>query len=159
MSELAILIIKRFVPYGVALVAGWGMAWHIQGLRLTAAEQAHEQYILDAQRAQQEARDYADKQRAESEKRYDDAKKQLMAAIKNGDVYKRCVASGRCDGLRVGESLRQTGAIPTGIRFDATGSNSVFAAGTATAGVVSECAITTLQLNQLQAAIEAQEGY
>lgn len=36
MSPFALALLKRLIPFAIAAVIGFGMAWAIQGLRITA---------------------------------------------------------------------------------------------------------------------------
>jgi len=60
-----LLLLRPFLPYilGGLLTfgGGFGSAWYLQGLRITAVQQELVQVKLDAQKATQDAKDKADK--------------------------------------------------------------------------------------------------
>ena len=70
MSPFALALLKRLIPFAIAAVIGFGMAWAIQGLRITAAEQevtaakqAHKDYVQQLTQESQDAKAEADRQR------------------------------------------------------------------------------------------------
>lgn len=155
------LTIVRFaLPYVVASAVGFSIAWGLQGLRLDSAKadvKVEQQKLTDYKNAQQaaaiKAAQDAEQRRKETINEY---AKKLEALGKDHDAYKRCVAAGRCGAhvVRVRDVLPAPGE--SGIRApsgtDAASTDAVPATGTVTAedGVVTDCARTTLQLNQLQ---------
>lgn len=161
------LTIARFAaPYAVFFALGMGLAWQIQGVRLDSAQsdvQKEKQKLTDYRNSQREAEilaaQAAEKRRKET---INDYQAKLDALGKDHDAYKRCVAAGKC-GARV---VRVRDAMPapgeSGLRApgrtDAASPDAVPAAGAIAAedGIVSDCARTTLQLNQLQIDIEKQ---
>lgn len=156
------LWLAKLIPVAIGAAIGFVLAWGIQSLRLTSAEQEFTAFKQEQVRIYQEAQHDADTKREQASKKYDAARAELASAVGSGEVFRRCVAAGKC-GVRV---LKQsTCAAGNGIQaapsLDATGPNAVFApAGTAAEDpVIGDCAITTLMNNQLQEAIEAQKGY
>ena len=70
MNPLVIALLKRLIPFAIAAAIGFGMAWAIQGLRITsaeqetvAAEQAHKSYVQQLTQETQDAKDEADRRR------------------------------------------------------------------------------------------------
>ena len=142
-------MIERLSPYAivgaVALAVGFAVAWYIQGLRITAAEQALATYQQGMREAVVAAREHEQQRQQETV----DAWSQNLAA------YRRSVAAGW-----VPVVPRETGA---GLALPATppayggGPDAVSIARAAEAQcradfrrVVTDCAETTLQLNALQ---------
>ena len=159
-------LLKPFLPYiavaFVAFSAGFGGAWKVQGLRITSVEQAFTEFKQEQVRIYQEAQDAADEQRVKAAEAFAAKSEDLAKAIEAGDVYRRCVAAGKC-GVRV---LEQP-TCATGVRLPATDSAhdpgtdaiSLVARAAEADPVINDCAVTTLMLNQLQTDIENQPGY
>ena len=169
MSPIVFALLKRLLPFVIAAAIGFGLAWSLQGLRLTAveqeviaAEQAHKEYVQQLTQEAQDAKDEADRQRDQAQRDYAAASQQLEDAIARGDALSRCIAAGKCRGMPkqpvcAGSSTPGLQA-PSGI--DDSSADAVFAAASvADEGVIADCARTTLQINQLQADIKAQAGY
>ena len=169
MNSIALALFKRLIPFAIAWAFGFGVAWSIQGLRITsaeqetvAAEQAHKDYVQQLTQESQDAKAEADRQRDQAQRDYAAASKQLEDAIARGDALSRCIAAGKCRGMPkqpvcAGSSTPGLQA-PSGI--DDSSADAVFAAASvADEGVIADCARTTLQINQLQADIKAQAGY
>ena len=169
MSPFALALLKRLIPFAIAAVIGFGMAWAIQGLRITAAEQevtaaeqAHKDYVQQLTQESQDAKAEADRQRDQAQRDYAAASKQLEDAIARGDALSRCIAAGKCRGMPKQPVCASSPAAPvspaSGVDEDVA--DAVFAAAAvADEGVIADCARTTLQINQLQADIKAQAGY
>ena len=168
MAEMNPLFL-RIIPVAISAAAGFAIAWWIQGLRVTAAEQevtaaeqAHKDYVQQLTQESQDAKAEADRQRDQAQRDYAAASKQLEDAIARGDALSRCIAAGKCRGMPkqpvcAGSSTPGLQA-PSGI--DDSSADAVFAAASvADEGVIADCARTTLQINQLQADIKAQAGY
>ena len=169
MSPIVFALLKRLLPFVIAAAIGFGLAWSLQGLRLTAveqeviaAEQAHKLYVHHLTQEAQDAKAEADRQRDQAQRDYAAASKQLEDAIARGDALSRCIAAGKCRGMPkqpvcAGSSTPGLQA-PSGI--DDSSADAVFAAASvADEGEIADCARTTLQINQLQADIKAQAGY
>ena len=176
--EIALALLKKFWPYIVAAALGAAiggkLAWSIQGYRIDSAkrdtakvEAEFEQYKAEQIRLHNERERVAEKQRAEAAATFIQLKGELNDEIAKGEVFKRCVAAGRCGAVRVPiQSCSGSGiaAAPT-TRLNATGENPIPLAGKLAAPasgefeVVNDCAIATLQLNRLQVFIEVQDGY
>lgn len=169
MSPIVFALLKRLLPFVIAAAIGFGLAWSLQGLCLTAveqeviaAEQAHKEYVQQLTQEAQDAKDEADRQRDQARRDYATASSQLEDAIARGDALSRCIAAGKCRGMPkqpvcAGSSTPGLQA-PSGI--DDSSADAVFAAASvADEGVIADCARTTLQINQLQADIKAQAGY
>lgn len=158
-------LLLRLIPFAVSAAAGFAIAWGIQGLRITNAEQEFVEYKQDQVEHEQQRKRNADKQRDEAAARYAVARAELEQSISEGEVLKRCIAAGRCGGARnpsgLREPTRRAGAgLSAPSRSDETRIDAVpFTGESAAPGVVFDCAYTTLQLNHLQADIEAQPGY
>lgn len=161
-AVLLALLVGSFL-FGVS--SGGSAAWWIQSLRVKDAEQEFVKYKQEQTRIFQEHKDAEAKRREESADRFSKARAELVAQVEAGDVWKRCVLSGRCSVPRNPSGLRDTtrregrGLSSPG-RLNDRSTNELSAAGESAApGVVFDCAYTTLQLNHLQADIEAQPGY
>ena len=162
-------LLKRLIPFAIAAAIGFGMAWFIQGLRVTAAKQetvdAKQDFTTFVQKVRQEgqdAKDQADRQRDQAQRDYAAASKQLEDAIARGDALSRCIAAGKCRGMPKQPVCADssTASLQAPIGVDEAGADAVFAAASvADEGVIADCARTTLQINQLQADIKAQAGY
>ena len=139
-----------------AFLLGGSAAWKIQGVRITAAEQEHTQYVQDQTTLRQEAIAEADRKREAHTKEYAHLERSLNDEIISGAVYKRCVAAGRC-GVRVVSSC-PAAALPATSGVNETRADAVPLAGES-AALANECAETTLMLNSLQQGIEGQAGY
>lgn len=169
MSPFALALLKRLIPFAIAAVIGFGMAWAIQGLRITAAEQevtaaeqAHKDYVQQLTQESQDAKAEADRQRDQAQRDYAAASKQLEDAIARGDALSRCIAAGKCRGMPKQPVCTGSPAasVPPTVGVDEASADAVFAAASvADEGVIADCARTTLQINQLQADIKAQAGY
>lgn len=160
------LLLRSMLPYAISAALGFGVAWGIQGIRLDAAKadvKKEQQKLIDYRNEQErkviEAAQAAEKRRKET---IDEYAKKIEALGKDHDAYKRCVAAGKC-GVR---TVRVRDVVPkageSGIRApggtDGASANAVPAAGAVaeTDEVITDCARTTLQLNQLQIDIEKQ---
>lgn len=151
-------ILRLIAPYAISAALGFGVAWQIQGLRVTAAEQDLIDYQQDQEAARITAEKQAEKRRKETA---DDYRKKLEQLDTDYQTYMRCVAAGKC-GARIVRVPALPNAAGSGIsptlRPDAAGANAIPAAGEVAAedAVLKDCARTTLQLNQLQFDIEKQ---
>ena len=156
-------LLLRLIPFAVSAIAGFAIAWGIQGLRVTGAEQEFVDYKQDQVTLEQKRKDDADKQRVEAATQYAIARQELADAVAAGDVYRRCVEAGRCGVPRNPPSLcesstnRSVAALQASAKPDGPIADPISAAGDIAA--INDCAVTTLQLNSLQADIEAQPGY
>ena len=149
----------KSIPYALAASIGFGLAWGIQGLRLTSAEQEFIAYKQEQTRILQEHNTYEAKRQKESALAYEAARQELADSIAAGDVLKRCIAAGRCGASPVTRVRQPAGSAGNGIsppsRIDEASADAISSAGK----LAAECAVTTLQLNQLQDDIAKQEGY
>lgn len=169
MNPLALALLKRLIPFAIAMAVGFGAAWSIQGLRITAAKQetvdAKQDFTTFVQKVRQEAqdaKDEADRQRDQARRDYATASKQLEDALARGDVLSRCIAAGRCRGMPKQPvcASGSTAPVSPAAGVDDASADAVFAAAAvADEGVIADCARTTLQINQLQRAIKSQTGY
>jgi hypothetical protein len=157
-------VIRYALPYVIASAVGFSIAWGLQGLRLDSAKadvakeaQKLDDYKNHIRALAMQAEEEAEQRRKETANDY---AKKLAAINKDHEAYKRCVAAGKC-GARVirmpNLSAGSEGVPPPG-RTDGAGANTVPVAGTVaeTDEVITDCARTTLQLNQLQIDIEKQ---
>lgn len=150
----ALLPILRMIwPYLLAASVGFAGAWYIQGLRVESAKNEFEAYKVEQQRLLNEANLAAEKRRKESSDEY---RKNLGKLKEDGEAFKRCVAAGKCGGLLQHVPSCPGSKVPTSIGTNGTSTNAVPSAGESAPQVIEDCAITTLQLNQLQADIEKQ---
>ena len=156
MNPIFFILLRSALPYAIAMIVGFGLAFGIQGLRLTHAEQEFAQYKLDQQQLVQRQIDQANAQRKAASDDFLQTKAALEKKITVGDAYRRCVAAGRCGIVRSAPACPGATVSPApGI--DAAGADAVPApAGDA---AINDCAVTTLMLNKLPADIEAQPGY
>jgi len=150
-------IIRPFLPHILAFVLGFGGAWKIQDYRITGVEQEHTAYIQEQTKLAQEVISNANERRDKSAKDYQSASQDLAAQVVAGDVYRRCVAAGRC-GVRVIANC-PAAAVQTTERTDAASANAISTTGEPAEKLANECAATTLMLNSLQRDIEVQPGY
>lgn len=169
MNAIALALLKRLIQFAIAAAIGFGIAWSIQGLRITsaeqetvAAEQAHKDYVQQLTQEAQDAKDEADRQRDQARRDYETTKKQLEDAIARGDVLSRCIAAGKCRGMPKQPvcSSDSAATLPSAPGIDGASADAVFAAAAvADEGVIADCARSTLRANRLQADIKAQKGY
>lgn len=156
-------LLLRLIPFAVSAAVGFAIAWGIQGLRLTSAEQEFIDYKQEQVRILQEHNKHEAERQQKSAMAYAAARQEFADAIQAGEVFKRCVASGRCTGARNPSGVREPSAnqadlrVPAPAKFDGASANPVSAPGVDAA--LNDCAVTTLQLNHLQQDIEAQPGY
>jgi len=157
MNPLFLTFLKGAIPYLIAAIAGFSLAFGIQELRLTAVEQDFREYKLDVLAEIERQTDIANTKRKKASNDYIQAKADLKKAIDTGEVFKRCVAAGKC-GVRNNPVYSCTdNRIPTTGEPDGVGTNPVSTSvGDA---AINECATTTLMLNKLQTDIESQPGY
>lgn len=147
---------------------GFASGWKLQGFNVDAANARTEKVKADFQSYREEQARLtlqreldAAHQREETDANW----KKTLEGLKNDrKAFERCVAAGRCVDLQrlcVGQphaSTRTGGeaeALPPTREPDATRTDTVFA----TPGLAEECAVTTAQLNALQADIEKQPDY
>lgn len=108
-------LISRIVSNPIILIlliaaafsTGGSMAWYIQSLRIEKANLKTERVAQEFKQYQQDQRELflksEETSRAnaiESEKQFNEQKLELEKAIEAGDVLKRCIASGNCNGMR-----------------------------------------------------------
>ena len=147
--------------FAAGAASGGSIAWWIQGLNVTAAEQDFTTYRQTQTAHIQAEKDRATLQREKAGQDYERVSNILNDEINRHVVLQRCVAAGRC-GVR-------NNPVPagSGIRLPVTDSAhdpgtdaiSLIARAAEEDSVVNDCAITTLMLNQLQTDIENQPGF
>lgn len=160
-----------YVTLGAAAVVfglGFTSGWKLQGFNVDEANARTEKVKSDFQSYREEQARLtlqrevdAAKQREETDANW----KKTLEGLKNDrKAFERCVAAGRCVDLarlcapQPHASTRAGGeaeAIPPAREPDASRPNAVFAS----TGLAEECAVTTAQLNALQADIEKQPDY
>ena len=148
--------------FAAGAASGGSVAWWIQGLNVTAAEQEFTTYRQTQTALIQAEKDRATIQREKAGQDYEHLSNILNDEINRHVVLQRCVAAGKC-------GVRNKPPVPacTGIRSTATiglngpSSNAVPSiSGTAEEDpVVNDCAISTLRANRLQDFIANQPGY
>ena len=162
MSALLLGFLRTAAPFIASIALGFGLAWQIQSLRVESVEIEFDRYKIDQAEAFIKSAETADRQRKESSHAYREKQAELDKQIAAGDAYKRCVAAGKCGALTirvpVGTACASDG-IQTGAGTDAAGADAVPPRREPAPEVVGDCAVTTLRLNELQAAIEGQGGY
>lgn len=156
-------LLRPLLPYfliaGAGTLLGGVSSWQIQGVRIDNVRNEFHAYKLEQTRIAQEAENVADEQRKKAAEDYYNQQLLLDASIKSGEVFRRCVAAGKCGRV----SNVSTGA--TGVRLppsggtDAPRSDAVPATAGDAEGVAGDCATTTLMLNRLQISITEQQGY
>jgi hypothetical protein len=159
MNPLLLNLLRPFLTYAIAAAMGAIAAWSIQGVRLDASRNELTAYKQQQITLTQEAKDAADKQRDQARENFTGAVKVLAADIEAGAAYNRCLAAGKCGSVVSNLPTRSGLRLPTAGSVDATGTDAVPAARDPAPEVVSDCASTTLMLNQLQTNIENQPDY
>ena len=155
MPSLVLEVLRSTWLYLVAALGGFVLAWSVQGLRLTAAQQEFTAYRQDQQQAINVAAERATKQREESAYAYQILNAQLNQEIESGAVYRRCVAAGKCGRVQQRPASLPAATVSPGAGTDAARPDPVSAAGD-DAALAGDCAVTTLRLNRLQDAVAAQ---
>ena len=155
----AILIFLRTTwPYLLAAIVGAVLAWQVQSIRVSSAKRdtadvkrQFEDYKTEQKRLLVVAGEQAEKRREKTIKDWSDK----YGKLKNDtDIYKRCVAAGKCgrvSNLSGGSGIK----LPAASGIDGSVAHAIFTPGD-NPEVIKDCAMTTLQLNALQADIEAQ---
>lgn len=156
-------LLRPLLPYlliaGAGSLLGGVSAWQIQGVRIDNVHNEFHAYKLEQTRIAQEAKNVADEQRKKAAEDYYNQQLLLDASVKAGEVFRRCVAAGKC-GRVPNVSTCATGVrLPSSGGTDAPRPDAVPATAGDAAEVVGECATTTLMLNRLQIGIEEQPGY
>lgn len=132
MNPMLIEVFRRALPYALAAIAGFCVAFYIQGLRITAAKQ---DLVAFKQQAREAVQDEKDRQEAIAEKTNEDWHKNLDAlhAYYRGRVLPGATGGGlSLPASAGGAASNGQDAVPSPAR------------------VAEECAETTLQLNMLQ---------
>lgn len=158
--------LKLLWPYLLAGAIGFSAAWWIQGVNVgraenakTAAESALKDYQTEQVRLAAEKVMADDKRREQTEKEYKDEKAKLQADLAAGNAFRRCIASGKCGGMRgvVSDPGGSAGLkLPPVSGANGASKGAVPATGGTAPQVISDCAADVLQLNKLQADIEKQ---
>lgn len=160
-----VLVWIVLASFAAGAASGGSAAWWIQGLRITSVEQEFTSYKQAIKEQELHHKAAEDQRRQDAAIEYAAQQGVLNHEIEKGDVYRRCVAAGKC-GARVLKPTACSASVrlPSFGGIDGCGANAVPAARESAAEneapeVVSDCAVTTLRLNHLQDAIELQEGY
>lgn len=164
---LASSTLLRIAPYVLAAAIGAAGAWWVQGVRIDSLRAEHQTYINDQAELLRKSQAASLRIKEQSDYDYQAASARLAAEIERGDVYRRCVAAGRCGAVvRVqpvacgSAEPAQATSKPNAARPDTVPAGPGGSAdGSETTALANECAATTLMLNRLQAIIEAQPGY
>ena len=147
--------------FAAGAASGGSVAWWIQGLNVTAAEQDFTTYRQTQTALIQEEKDRATIQREKASQDYERVSNILNDEINRHVVLQRCVSAGKCgvrnDPVPAGSGIRATATIG----LNGPSSNAVpSSAGAAEEDpVVNDCAISTLRANRLQDFIANQPGY
>ncbi len=140
-------ILLRFAPQialGAAVFfAGFGAAWYVQGLRITACKQELVEWQQAMTKAVQAGRDFEYAKNVEAQNAWSKNLDELRRTWRTGWVPVVPTSSG------TGIALPPSGGTDGSCK-DAVSTARELAA---------QCGETTLQLNQLQQRIEAQQGY
>lgn len=159
MDPLTLMKLKSLLPYAIAAAIGFAGAWYIQGIRITAEEQACTEFKQAQKTKAQEAKDAEDTRRDKQSETDAKQKELLERAISVGDTYKRCIDAGKCGRVRNPTTCtNSTPGISAPAGIDAAGTDPVLTA-EGTPEVVADCSRSTLICNQLQNFIAGQPGY
>lgn len=137
-------LLLRAAPYLIAGAVGFGAAWYIRGLAVTAAEQELVEYQQSVVKAVQSAREYEHAKNIEAQN----------AWAANMDALRRTWRTGWVPMLPATTS-EPARPLPPAPGTDDPCKESVGIA----RRVTEELGETTLQLNELQRRIESQSGY
>ena len=165
MDVLALVAFFRSAfPYLIAGAVGFSVGWWVQEFRVEAAQNdlmtlanKFTAYRIEQDRLRVQHGLDAEKRREETIKDWSNKYAQLQ---KDNDIYRRCVAAGKCGGLSNvpgnSPSLKLSGTLG----IDATPKGNLPATAGATADetplVLRDCAADVLQLIQLQEDIQKQ---
>lgn len=145
MIQFLFTFLKDAWPYILVAGMGFSTAWGVQSHRLESLELTFREYKITQNELTSTAKKQADNLR---ERTANDWAQNLTA-------LRACYESGKC-GLRNLPASRRPASVPSPSGIDATGTNPIPAPGEPPAQVIEDCAVTTLQLNQLQGQIEQQ---
>lgn len=161
-----LVVLRSALPYILAAAAGFVPAWWLQGLRIDSLKSEHASYVAAQEKAVTDAKQAAQKAKDQADHDYQVSQAELAKEVERGEVFRRCVAAGKCGAVvRMQSCSSQAGTVPPARITDEASPNSVPAQPGRAEGkseapaVVNECAETTLTLNRLQALIEGQPGY
>lgn len=149
-------------PYVVTALISASAAWHVQGLNVRSAKLEFSEYKTEQQRLTNQANEAQLQRQAQTAREY---QTQLSKLENDHEIYRRCVAAGKCGAVRVPvmAGCGVAGRLSSGAVLDENRPGAVPAAG-GTAPEVSPDLLTdfarcVLQINMLQADIEGQPGY
>lgn len=151
---------KLFGPYLIASALSFMLAWYIQGLAVQSAENDLTTYKNGIAAAVIQQEKDAAKQREETANAW---AKNLDSILKDNEGLRRCIAAGKCGGLRPVQAVPGSGSgltLPASGRIDGSLASPVPAPTGAAAEdppVIKDCQITVGLLNALQADIEKQK--
>lgn len=149
-------ITKRAAPLAISALVGASVAWWAQGVRLDSCKNEFSEYKIAQDRARIEAHNEAEKRKRFAATEYSNAVKKLES---DHEMYKRCVAAGKCGAVRLLNLPDSAGSIQPASGVNVSGSDSIPIADRVAeeiSPVIQDCAKTTLMLNQLQADIDRQ---
>lgn len=182
MNPVIVSFIKSALPYVLAIAIGFAAGWKLQGLNLTAAENARDKatndfaaYRTEQQRLTNEANAKADQQRQETANAW---AKKIEQVLADKEAYQRCVAAGRCGpaprvcvalpGTRPSAGAEAAAISPRGGIDEPAGGGAVPPAASTAAvsdepngigGLIEDCARTQLKLNTLRDDIRKQPSW
>jgi len=155
--------------------AGGSVAWYVQGIRVNHARAETEKVKAEFETFKSELKkqeaENAEKAQQESAKNGEDYRKEkdeLLKQIEAGEVFRRCVAAGKCGASIVRVQSCSSGSPSASSQArsgaNATGADSIPIGREGSTersedAALNECAVTTLMLNKLQERIELQDGY
>lgn len=155
----------------VAVAAGaasFYVAWQMQENRILTLKNDAAKKELERQ-AEFDRRLLAEQQtQREKGDAYRSKLDDLEGQIAKGEAFRRCVAAGKCGSVRRESAVCPASGVSPRPDADAAGTDAIPAGRESAEGaqeiaeepaVVRDCAKTTLMLNSLQDAIEAQDGY
>lgn len=161
-----LIALRAALPYLLAIAVGFGAGWSLNGLNVTAAKNDRDTvsnkfdaYRIEQHRLTIEAADAAFKQRQEAANAWAQNLEKILA---DKGAYERCVSAGKCGPARrvcVAVSRPVAGAEAAAVSAAGRPDEASADAIPSDAGLATDCAVTTGQLNALQTDIEAQPGY
>lgn len=158
------LLLAKAAPYALAAMIAFGLAWGIQSLRLTHAQQELTDFKQEQTRILQEHENAADLQRNKASEKYAQQSADLEGAIRDRDVLNRCIAAGKCGRVQHSTACSAGIRLPATSRVNETGGTSVPSTGEPSAEnsceeLANMAARVQLEMNNLQVDIESQPGY
>ena len=153
--SILLSIARTSWPYVVVASISASVVWWVQSLNVRSCRLEFSEYRTEQSRLISEANE---KQRIRQEETSKTYQSQLSKLEKDHEIYKRCVAAGKCGAVWV-PNLSSCGS---GIKVqatdgtDATSANAVPPATGVAEEALRDCATTTFMLNRLQDDIASQ---